>query len=99
LGELDFPEGLYVYCGSARKNLAHRLARHCRKDKKVLRWHIDYLLNHPAASIEEVRTSNQDECELVQQTIGEIVAAGFGSSDCRSKCGAHLKRIVVKILD
>jgi hypothetical protein len=40
LGVCRFPAGVYVYTGSAKRNLEARIARHCRKDK-TLRWHID----------------------------------------------------------
>ena len=53
LGECSFPKGDYIYTGSAMKNLKSRIARHRRKDKK-LRWHIDYLLNHPEVELLEV---------------------------------------------
>jgi Uri superfamily endonuclease len=45
LGRVFFPAGLYLYVGSAQRNLSHRLSRHARQDKP-LRWHIDYLSRH-----------------------------------------------------
>lgn len=90
LGRFDFEAGYYVYSGSAKRNLEARLARHCRKDKP-LRWHIDYLTSLPQAEIIETRTFAGDECQLNQACPGTIIAPGFGSSDCRSGCGAHLK--------
>ncbi len=94
-GKLSFDKGFYVYTGSAMKGLEARVARHKRKDKK-LRWHIDYLLNHPSARIIEAklfRSEDRQECSLNQQVIGmsgsEIPVVGFGSSDCR-RCPAHL---------
>lgn len=41
LGRFSFSKGVYAYAGSAQRNLAQRLARHERLDKK-LHWHIDY---------------------------------------------------------
>jgi len=41
--EVNVPRGYYIYTGSAQKNLASRIERHCRKEKKK-HWHIDYLL-------------------------------------------------------
>ncbi len=40
LGLFRFPEGTYVYTGSARRNYEARIARHLRQEKS-LRWHID----------------------------------------------------------
>ena len=40
----------------------------------------------------EVRRSTEPECVLNQRGYGEIVVPGFGASDCRMKCGSHLKR-------
>ena len=90
LGVIDFPPGLYVYTGSARRNLDARVKRHLRRDKR-LRWHIDYLLAGQGVRIVEVVRSSLEECRLNQDTGGAIVAPGFGSSDCRHGCGSHLK--------
>ncbi|MFP4056913.1 MAG: GIY-YIG nuclease family protein [Candidatus Brocadiia bacterium] len=96
LGRFRFPAGYYVYCGSAQRALAARLARH-RRRSKALRWHIDYLLALPGARLLATRAYPSDrrqECALnqaVQEQAGaRVVAAGFGSSDCRSGCPAHL---------
>jgi len=93
LGRYSFDEGVYVYTGSAKKNIKERIARHKRK-KKSLRWHIDYLLSHPAVGILDVRTFNREECILNQATRGSIPIKGFGSSDCKAGCKSHLKYIV-----
>lgn len=90
LGEHRFPPGYYVYTGSAKRNIEARIARHVRKEK-ALRWHIDYLTTAPQASVIETRTYSEEECKLNQSLEGKIVVAGFGASDCRSGCGAHLK--------
>ncbi len=90
LGRCLFEQGSYVYTGSARRHLASRIERHMRK-KKRLRWHIDYLLAHPAVEIRLVRISNRKECALNQTTPGRIAVKGFGSSDCKAGCGSHLK--------
>lgn len=93
LGRVSLPAGRYVYCGSARRNLPARVRRHLRRGKRR-RWHVDYLLAHPAASVVEVRTSTQrGECDFVAQARrsgGRAVVPGFGSSDCRRGCPAHL---------
>ncbi len=95
LGSFDLPAGVYVYCGSAQRNLAARLARHRRK-RKTRRWHVDYLLTRREARLERIETFAADkagECALARQARadgGVIVAPGFGASDCRNGCGAHL---------
>lgn len=91
LGTFFFPQGRYIYVGSARRNIRSRIERHLRIDKK-LRWHFDYL--RPYLQVEKVRTFDGEigECELFQRLFlereGKIVAKGFGSSDC--KCYSHL---------
>lgn len=92
LGIFDFPAGFYVYTGSARRGMENRLARHLAREKK-LRWHIDFLLNHPAVSIVEIRKFTESECFVNARTRGDILIPGFGASDCRAKCGSHLKFI------
>lgn len=90
LGEFHFPAGSYIYTGSAKRNMEARLARHQRRDKP-LRWHIDYLTSHSQVLIEHIERSTREECEWNQATVGWIVAARFGASDCRRACGSHLK--------
>ena len=92
LGTFSFPAGDYVYTGSALNGLEHRLARHRRRRKKR-HWHIDYLLRH--ACIERVvvkETRQRLEClwntEMLERPGAQVIAKGFGSSDCR--CPAHL---------
>jgi len=94
LGRHRFPAGDYIYTGSARRHIEARIRRHCRKEKK-LRWHIDYLLNHPDASVVDTLLSSEAECALNQSVGGEIPVPGFGASDCRHGCGSHLKYIAV----
>ncbi len=90
LGVLDFPAGVYVYTGSAKRNLEARIARHCRRDKR-LRWHIDYLLAAPGVELVCIGRSARGECALNRATGGEVVTPGFGASDCRKACGSHLR--------
>jgi Uri superfamily endonuclease len=92
LGTFRFPAGCYVYTGSALSGLERRLARHRRREK-THHWHIDYFLCH--ARIVEVRrqvTTERRECLLNAETLALpgacVVAARFGSSDCR--CRSHL---------
>ncbi len=92
LGSCNFTAGDYVYTGSARRNLAARIKRHL-SDNKKLRWHIDYLLADPNVDIIGVDTSHIPECQWNQQLSGGIPVSGFGASDCRKRCGAHLKSL------
>lgn len=90
LGVFDLPAGHYVYTGSARRNFEARIARHLRTEKR-LRWHIDYLLAAPGVSVTRVARSAADECQLNQAVAGSRPVPGFGASDCKHGCGAHLK--------
>lgn len=90
LGTFDFAAGRYLYTGSARRNLEARIARHLRQSK-ALHWHIDYLLSAAGVSVVDVVRSRRGECALNQSVRGRIPIAGFGASDCRDRCGAHLK--------
>jgi Uri superfamily endonuclease len=90
LGEFDFPAGRYVYTGSARRAFETRIARHLRS-AKALRWHIDYLLTAPGVTVTGVVRSRRDECRLNQGGPGRVIVPGFGASDCKAGCGAHLK--------
>ncbi|MGC8594718.1 MAG: GIY-YIG nuclease family protein [Candidatus Kryptoniota bacterium] len=94
LGLCFFPEGTYVYTGSARKNIEARLSRHTRKSGKRLHWHIDYLLSHPDCKIVKIKRSTAGECDLNQRTKGRVIIPGFGSSDCVHGCKSHLKLIM-----
>lgn len=90
LGEFDFPAGRYVYTGSARRCLEARIARHVRREK-TLRWHVDYLLAAPGVRVVDVVRSRRGECALNRAVGGGMPAKGFGASDCRAGCGAHLR--------
>jgi Uri superfamily endonuclease len=92
LGVCAFAAGRYVYTGSAVRNLEARIARHL-SCAKALHWHIDYLLNAPGVRVVDVRRFDEPECVVNQWTAGEIIVPRFGASDCRAKCGSHLKRL------
>lgn len=92
LGSFEFPAGRYIYTGSAKRNLEARIARHLRAHKP-LRWHIDYLLAAAGVRVLGVKRSRRAECSLNRATRGTIPAIGFGASDCRAGCAAHLKRL------
>jgi Uri superfamily endonuclease len=92
LGERRFPAGRYIYTGSARRALEARIARHLHGAAR-LHWHVDYLLATPGVRVLTVRRSPQTECAANAAVAGEVVVAGFGASDCRAGCSAHLKRV------
>ena len=90
LGAFDFPAGRYVYTGSARRNLEARVARHLGPAKRP-HWHIDYLLCCAGVEVLRVRRFRRAECAVNRGTRGMIPVPGFGASDCRAGCNAHLK--------
>lgn len=91
LGTFSFRKGMYVYVGSAKRNIEARINRHLKKEKKY-HWHFDYL--RPFVHIVDVTTfsGEEGECALFQRLMtehgGEVVVKKFGSSDC--DCTAHL---------
>jgi Uri superfamily endonuclease len=98
LGVVSFPAGRYAYVGSALRGIESRVARHRRlaEQKSGKRhWHIDYLLADPNAHLAfEALLENGAECEISRQIARtkDVTAPipGFGSSDCKSGCEAHL---------
>lgn len=102
LGTFDFETGWYVYVGSAfgsgglKSRTHHHLALR-RENAKPQNKHIDKLRE---AVIEEIWFS-YDEASLehewsqaiVKHFCAEVPVPGFGSSDCESKCPAHLFRL------
>jgi len=94
LGATRCAAGTYIYVGSAQNNLEKRVARHLSHMKK-LRWHIDYLLDHPETGIVKVFYKNagaDQECNTARMLskAGQPVK-GFGVSDCG--CFSHLIRV------
>ncbi len=91
LGRLFFPQGFYIYVGSALNNLEKRIQRHRKKDKKM-HWHIDYFLQHATiTNILTIETGDKLECSIAHllsliPSVQEI--PNFGSSDCQ--CPSHL---------
>jgi Uri superfamily endonuclease len=94
LGKIAFTKGLYAYVGSAQTNLEQRIKRHLRKEKRRF-WHIDYLLDNPAAKITKVlfkKANKTEECKtakIISKKAKPI--PNFGSSDCN--CKSHLYHI------
>ena len=104
LGTFTFSAGDYIYLGSARGpgGLWARLGRHLRGDGKP-HWHIDglremasvrgfgYWVHGRRDTIYRVSTT---ECTWSQSLSSipkaSIPVPGFGASDCRSGCAAHL---------
>ena len=95
LGLLEFPEGRYIYVGSALNGLVSRVLRHINTSNGIynaIHWHIDYLLRKESVTVAEVYvrfSSEKIECEIADKVSrhGSGVK-GFGCSDCR--CNSHL---------
>jgi Uri superfamily endonuclease len=97
-GTVYLSAGRYAYVGSARRGIAGRVARHRRlamQKSGKLRWHIDYLLTNPYVQwTGETIFEDGVECSISRKIarMKGVTAPipGFGSSDCRSGCEAHL---------
>jgi Uri superfamily endonuclease len=91
IGIIDFKKGYYAYAGSALNCIEARIKRHLRKQKKI-HWHIDYLLQEPAAKVERVyalETKEHLECSAAQALASAFNSIPhFGATDC--KCPSHL---------
>lgn len=91
LGTYHFQRGLYIYVGSAKRAILHRLNRH-KKIEKPKRWHIDYL--RPYCEITKIITyvEGDGECSLAEklrkEVNGTLPIKRFGASDCH--CYSHL---------
>lgn len=99
LGFVRLSPGAYVYIGSAHGpgGLNGRLARHLRRDRQR-HWHIDYLTEIARISYVYFEMNTRRlECRWAQIILaldGAIAPIpGFGSSDCRNGCLAHLVRL------
>jgi len=90
LGRFRFEAGRYLYTGSATRNMHARLLRHL-SGNKTLHWHIDYLLAAESAVITGISLASEPECIVNQSVKAAIPISGFGASDCRAGCGAHLQ--------
>ncbi|MGQ9626945.1 MAG: GIY-YIG nuclease family protein [Anaerolineae bacterium] len=100
LGVFLFPDGYYIYIGSAlgKGGLRARLVRHLRREKKR-HWHIDYFLEFASCLGWWIRPHGERdeppgraECLWAQEVASlpgaHVPAPGFGSSDCL--CRTHL---------
>lgn len=95
LGTFQLPRGLYIYTGSARRNLRSRIVRHLGREKR-LRWHVDYLLQYGIIRLVLIYPLHLfTECGLNLMALrvlnGEFPIHRFGASDCR--CRSHLVRV------
>jgi Uri superfamily endonuclease len=99
LGIIDFFRGYYCYVGSALGktiNLERRVARHKRLNEEKsgrLKWHVDYFLVNPNASIVKtivIDTDERVECRISRmlERFASTSIPNFGSSDC--DCKGHL---------
>jgi Uri superfamily endonuclease len=64
-GAFSFQKGIYVYVGSAKRNIKQRIERH-KKTNKKFHWHFDYLRAY--GTITRIITYNDSfrECELAE---------------------------------
>ncbi len=99
LGRFRLEPGLYAYTGSARGpgGLRARLSRHLRPEKRP-HWHVDYLTEMLPIAAVHCRVADESlECLWVPRLLALPGASapviGFGSSDCRAGCPAHLIRL------
>ncbi len=93
---VHLPPGLYVYVGSAHGSggLRARLGRHLRGDGRSY-WHVDALRSVAEVVGWHVAVSPlRLECAWAQTLAclpgAAIPVPGFGASDCRAGCPAHL---------
>ncbi|MHA2396697.1 MAG: GIY-YIG nuclease family protein [Candidatus Thorarchaeota archaeon] len=101
LRETEFEPGAWVYVGSAMgtgsTNLKNRISRHFRKEKTI-HWHIDYLFGEDTEIEKAIWAQSERhlECDLAQslasKTEFKAGPKGFGASDCKSGCVAHIFR-------
>ncbi len=95
LGTFAFAPGLYLYVGSAwgPGGLRARLARHWRGPQR-LRWHVDYVRHVAPVAWAAWVAGERLECRWSQALAASpalsVPVLGFGASDCRRGCRAHL---------
>ncbi len=96
LGKFQVSPGCYAYVGSAQGpgGLRARVARHLRPVKRH-HWHIDTLTAAlPVAAVITSTNPRDLECLWVRRLLAlpgtTAPIPGFGSSDCRAGCPAHL---------
>ncbi|GAK60528.1 sugar fermentation stimulation protein [Candidatus Vecturithrix granuli] len=91
LGQIHFPQGWYVYVGSAMNSLDARLKRHQRTRKKRF-WHIDYLASTmmKVRKVYPIRSADRIEARLAHAigAISDEAISHFGASDAHEN--SHL---------
>ncbi|QDX41809.1 DUF123 domain-containing protein [Salarchaeum sp. JOR-1] len=94
-GERDLDRGFYAYTGSAfGSGGLSRVDRHReldRGERDTRHWHVDYLLGHPASTLVDTYTVENEnrECELARRLADALTPVpGLGASDC--DCDTHL---------
>jgi len=90
LGSIYFKKGVYLYVGSAQRNLKKRIRRHLLKEKRKF-WHIDYILTNESFKVTEIFIApnykkNYEEifASYLEKHAAEIIPK-FGSSDTKNK--------------
>lgn len=100
LGDQVFASGWYVYIGSAHGpgGVKSRATRHASRNKRQ-HWHIDYLTE--VAEIREIWFSYAEQARehdwarvLGELEGGRLPVVGFGSQDCKARCGSHLVHFI-----
>ena len=105
-GDRALEAGWYAYTGSALGSGGFaRVERHNRLaagEHDARHWHVDYLLGHGAARLDDdVRTAGVDaECRTAAAIVeadGVEPIPGVGATDC--DCGSHLAYAATASLD
>jgi Uri superfamily endonuclease len=102
LGSFLFEAGDYIYFGSALGpgGLKARLERHLAGSPPNIHWHLDYLRKwaEPRAVAYVLQTEGERQLAIecmwgraLTQLEGYVAPVpGFGASDCKHSCKAHL---------
>ena len=104
-GHFEIPAGLFAYQGSAQGpgGLNARLGRHLRGNEKP-HWHIDYLragsfvagyvyFVYKAMDYQYPKLECTWNQVLTELSGASVPVPGFGASDCKAGCLAHLVHI------
>ncbi|MHA1712964.1 MAG: GIY-YIG nuclease family protein [Candidatus Ranarchaeia archaeon] len=98
-------KAVYLYIGSAvgrSTSLENRISRHLRISGKRKHWHIDSITMDQDSEVTDVFLAVSDdnlECDITKKILESLQARasapipGFGASDCKRKCPAHLLKI------
>ena len=86
--DVNVKNGIYVYVGSAMKNLKQRVNRHIsyKTGDYKKHWHIDYLLEKGKVIASLVIPSKEKNEEIISTFISDYFKAvpGFGATDCKT---------------